>query len=181
MKLPISSIAAIIGLGLAAGAFSGLLGIGAGIIMVPALSALWGVAVPDAQKVAQGTALAVMVPMSIAGALRYHFGGELADLRLGLPLVIWGLALGAIALATPLLLSPWLATGQALAHVNWNYVVALALGGVIGTMWLGAPLANILPVEVLKRVFGVFMILVGLRMTGVFALIGGLFLHRAGG
>jgi uncharacterized membrane protein YfcA len=55
-------------LGIIAGIASGLLGIGGGVIMVPALVIL--LATFD-QKTAQGTALAVMIPMAIVGTLRY--------------------------------------------------------------------------------------------------------------
>jgi len=53
--------------GLAAGILSASFGLGSGIIMVPA-----GVLILSmSQKSAQGTALAVMVPMALVGALLY--------------------------------------------------------------------------------------------------------------
>jgi uncharacterized membrane protein YfcA len=55
-------------LGILAGIASGLLGIGGGVIMVPALVLLFA---GFGQKTAQGTALAIMVPLAIAGTLRY--------------------------------------------------------------------------------------------------------------
>ncbi len=55
-------------LGVAAGTLSGLFGIGAGVVITPAL--LWLTSMTQTQ--AQGTALAVMVPMSLLGAWRYH-------------------------------------------------------------------------------------------------------------
>ncbi|MGL4363687.1 MAG: TSUP family transporter, partial [Bacteroidales bacterium] len=45
-------------LGVAAGAFSGLIGVGGGIIMVPALVFFFGFS----QHAAQGTTLAVLLP-----------------------------------------------------------------------------------------------------------------------
>jgi hypothetical protein len=54
-------------LGLFAGILSGGLGLGGGIILVPALVILAGFP----QKSAQGMALAVMVPMALLGAWRY--------------------------------------------------------------------------------------------------------------
>ncbi|MCP4376688.1 MAG: sulfite exporter TauE/SafE family protein [bacterium] len=54
-------------LGLAAGVLSGSLGIGSGIVFVPILVTIFMVP----QKSAQGTALAVMVPMALLGAIRY--------------------------------------------------------------------------------------------------------------
>ena len=54
-------------LGLCAGVISGTLGVGSGIIVIPALVLLCSFE----QKAAQGTALAVMVPMALVGAIRY--------------------------------------------------------------------------------------------------------------
>lgn len=51
-------IVALIGLGIVAGATSGLIGIGGGIIIVPVLVLLFGFS----QQLAQGTTLALMVP-----------------------------------------------------------------------------------------------------------------------
>lgn len=164
-------------LGVVGGALSGLLGIGSGIIMVPILGALWAKD-PDGQKIAQGTALAVMVPMTVAGALSYHFGGQNANLRISLPIFAWSLLIGLIALAIPLRCASLLCVTHALGHVRWDYVGLLALGGVIGSIWLGAPLAAYLPADVLKKVFGVFIILVGLKMAGVYAWMGTMMSHR---
>ncbi|UCG49547.1 MAG: sulfite exporter TauE/SafE family protein [Phycisphaerales bacterium] len=54
-------------LGVCAGLLSGGLGVGSGIVLVPALVLLAGFG----QKSAQGMALAVMVPMALVGAGRY--------------------------------------------------------------------------------------------------------------
>lgn len=54
-------------LGVAAGIISGSLGLGAGTVVVPALVLICHFG----QKSAQGTALAIMVPMAFVGALRY--------------------------------------------------------------------------------------------------------------
>ena len=54
-------------LGALAGIVSGMLGLASGIILIPALVILF--AFP--QKSAQGTALVVMVPMTLVGAIRY--------------------------------------------------------------------------------------------------------------
>jgi uncharacterized membrane protein YqaE (UPF0057 family) len=59
-------------LGLVAGAISGLVGIGGGIIIVPALVLLFGFS----QKLAQGTTLALLVPpIGIFAALTYYKDG----------------------------------------------------------------------------------------------------------
>jgi uncharacterized membrane protein YfcA len=52
------SLIALIGLGLFAGALSGLIGIGGGVVITPALVLFFGLS----QKEAQGTTLAIMVP-----------------------------------------------------------------------------------------------------------------------
>ena len=67
MVMPWWKIIALIGLGGLAGASSGLLGIGGGIIMVPVLV----VAFFYTQQMAQGTALAVMIPTALMGACTY--------------------------------------------------------------------------------------------------------------
>lgn len=175
MKFPMVLVLSLAALGLIGGALSGLLGIGSGIIMVPILGALWEKTMPNAQKVAQGTALAVMVPMTIAGALSYHFGGQQTSLRLGIPMVTWCLVISFVALSVPLWIGGMFAAEKALGYVNWNYVALMAVGAVIGSTWLGAPLAAVLPSVLLKKVFGVFIIIVGLRMIGTFGLIGTLF------
>jgi uncharacterized membrane protein YfcA len=59
-------------LGLLAGAISGLVGIGGGIIIVPALVMLFGFS----QKLAQGTTLALLVPpIGILAAYTYYKQG----------------------------------------------------------------------------------------------------------
>ena len=59
-------------LGLIAGAMSGLVGIGGGVIIVPALVLLFGFS----QKVAQGTTLALLVPpIGILAAYTYYKHG----------------------------------------------------------------------------------------------------------
>ena len=64
-------------LGVVAGAASGLVGIGGGIIIVPALVMLFGFS----QKLAQGTTLALLVPpIGILAAYAYYQHG-LVDLR----------------------------------------------------------------------------------------------------
>lgn len=60
-------------LGLAAGAISGLVGIGGGVIIVPVLVMLFGFS----QKLAQGTTLALLVPpIGILAAYTYYKNGD---------------------------------------------------------------------------------------------------------
>jgi uncharacterized membrane protein YfcA len=113
-------------IGLAAGFLSGLLGIGGGVLMVPALALLMSFD----QHVAHGTSLAVIVPGALAGTLVYHFRGS---------------------------------------YVDWPVAACMAVGAVGGAYLLGAPLATKLDQETLKKLFGIVMIVMGLRMAGVFA------------
>lgn len=78
-----------VALGFCAGVVSGMLGLGSGTVVVPALVLLYGFG----QQAAQGTALAVMVPMALVGAIRYWKNPEI-ELR---STVIALIALGAIA------------------------------------------------------------------------------------
>ncbi|MDD5505718.1 MAG: sulfite exporter TauE/SafE family protein [Candidatus Omnitrophica bacterium] len=60
-------------LGFVAGALSGMLGIGGGIILIPALIFLFGFT----QLQAQGTTLALMIPpIGLLAALRYYQAGN---------------------------------------------------------------------------------------------------------
>lgn len=73
--LAAGSVAGLLLLGLASGVLAGLLGVGGGIIMVPAMVVLFRI--PPA--VAKGTSLAVIVPTSIMGTWRNRRNGN-ADL-----------------------------------------------------------------------------------------------------
>lgn len=120
-----------LGVGLAVGALSGLLGVGGGILMVPAIVYLW----KADMKVAIGTSLATMIVTAAAGSVK-HF---------------------------------------TLGNVNLHLALCLAVGSVLGTVLIGAPLANQVPGDVLRKVFAGFLILTALQMLGLFELIGRLF------
>lgn len=79
-------------LGIYAGTLSGLLGLGSGIILIPTLVLLCGFA----QKSAQGTALAVMVPMVLVGTLRYWKNPEIETNAAVIGLIILGALVGAL-------------------------------------------------------------------------------------
>lgn len=67
-------------IGLAVGVVSGLIGVGGGIVLVPALILLFGMD----QKMAQGTSLAILLPPTgILAFMKYYREGH-ADLKLGL-------------------------------------------------------------------------------------------------
>lgn len=60
-------------LGLAAGIFGGIFGIGGGTILIPALVYLFGLT----QHQAQGTTLAIMIPpIGLLAAMRYYYSGN---------------------------------------------------------------------------------------------------------
>lgn len=107
-------------LGIVAGAVSGLVGIGGGIIIVPALVLGFGFN----QASAQGTSLAMMVPpIGILAVWQYFQGG----------------------------------------HVDLKVAVILAVGFILGSL-LGAKFALNIPPETLKRVFGVFLLIIAVKM-----------------
>ncbi len=74
--------------GLICGIFSATFGVGAGIIMIPVLVIVFSMP----QKAAQGTCLAVMIPMAAVGALRYKLNPQI-ELDIG---VIGLLCAGAV-------------------------------------------------------------------------------------
>jgi uncharacterized protein len=78
--------------GLVCGIFSATFGVGSGIILIPTLVLL--LSMP--QKTAQGTCLAVMVPMALVGAISYKLNPQITvDLRITVLLAI-GAVVGAV-------------------------------------------------------------------------------------
>jgi uncharacterized membrane protein YfcA len=98
--MSLALVLALVGLGLVTGMASGLLGIGGGVLMVPALVL---VASLD-QQAAQATSLLVIVPTAIVGSLTLRRKG-VGDLRRALGIGLVGAAGGAagalLALALP--------------------------------------------------------------------------------
>jgi len=76
--------------GTVTGFLSGMMGVGGGTIMVPAMVLLAGFG----QHMAQGTSLLVMVPLGAAGAMAHHQLGNVA--KGFLPGLIPGILLGAV-------------------------------------------------------------------------------------
>ncbi|MDD5135463.1 MAG: sulfite exporter TauE/SafE family protein [Phycisphaerae bacterium] len=106
--------------GLIAGLFSGLIGIGGATIMIPALVLLFGLS----QHMAQGTTLAMMVPpIGILAAWTYYKAG----------------------------------------FVDFKIAAFLCLGFFIGGL-LGAKFAIGIPGHILKKLFGIFLLIISLRM-----------------
>jgi uncharacterized membrane protein YfcA len=107
-------------LGLVTGAMAGMLGIGGGIIVIPALVLLLGLS----QQSAQGTSLAMMLPpVGIFAVMNYYKAG----------------------------------------HVDIKVALILATFFIIGSIF-GSKLAVKLPQDVLKKIFGVFLLLVAIKM-----------------
>jgi uncharacterized protein len=107
-------------LGVAAGVLSGLVGIGGGIIIVPALVFIFGLS----QHQAQGTTLALLVPpIGLLAAWTYYQQG----------------------------------------FVNLKIAGFVCLGFIVGGL-IGAKFATGLSNEVLQKIFGVVLLLIGLKM-----------------
>ncbi len=107
-------------LGLLAGALSGLVGLGGGFIIVPALVFIFGFS----QHQAQGTTLALLVPpIGILAAWTYYRQG----------------------------------------FVDVKVAAFIAAGFVVGSL-LGARYAMSISSETLEKVFGVTLVLIGLKM-----------------
>lgn len=106
--------------GLFAGVLSGFVGIGGGVVMVPALVILLGYS----QHQAQGTSLAVLVLPVVALAVRNYYKAGMIDPKM----------VAVIA-------------------------VAFVVGGYFGSKWSLA-----LPTETVKRVFGVLMLLISVKL-----------------
>lgn len=106
-------------IGLVAGSFSGLVGIGGGIIIIPMLIYFLGFT----QHQAQGTSLAIMLPpIGLMAVYQYYKAG----------------------------------------HVNLTYAMIIAGAFFIGG-YFGAKYAVKIPQDILKKVFGVFLLLVALK------------------
>lgn len=107
-------------LGLATGTISGLIGIGGGVLLTPALIYLFGFS----QHNAQGTTLALLVPpIGLLAAWTYYQQG-FVDLKVA-ALICFGFFIGG---------------------------------------FLGAKIAVDIPEDLLRRIFGLSMVLIGLKM-----------------
>ncbi|MEI7663298.1 MAG: sulfite exporter TauE/SafE family protein [Bacteroidota bacterium] len=107
-------------IGLMAGIFGGIFGIGGAIIMIPAMVYFLGVD----QHTAQGTSLAVMLPpIGLFAAYNYYKAGQ----------------------------------------VNLWYAAIIAVSFMIGG-YVGSKIALNLPENIMKKVFGIFLIIMALRL-----------------
>jgi hypothetical protein len=114
-----SQIFALIGIGLTTGILSGLLGVGGGVILIPALVGIFHLTIHKAI----GTSLAVIVVTAICGSYFHYREGNI-DLLRGL---------------------------------------YIAIASIIGSK-AGVYLSTILSPLVLKRVFGIFILFIGIKM-----------------
>jgi uncharacterized protein len=120
LKMNLTTILILVVIGLMAGVFGGLFGVGGAIIMIPALVYFLGVD----QHTAQGTSLAVMLPpIGLFAAYNYYKDGQ----------------------------------------VNIWYAVIIAITFMIGG-YFGSKLALNLPEQLMKKIFAIFLILVGLKL-----------------
>jgi uncharacterized membrane protein YfcA len=107
-------------LGLIAGIFSGLIGIGGATIIIPVLVLLFGLS----QHTAQGTTLALMVPpIGLLAAWTYYRAG----------------------------------------YVDLKIAALICVGFFVGGL-IGARIATEIPEQLLRRIFGVVLFLMSLRM-----------------
>ncbi len=113
-------IVTLIGLGLFAGAIAASLGLGGGIIFVPALVVLFGFD----QHIAQGTSLAVIFPTAIVATVAHS--------RMG--------------------------------NVRWRLAIPIGVAGIAGAV-VGALIALRLDADLLRRMFGIFLTLLAVRMA----------------
>ena len=107
-------------IGLMAGVFGGIFGVGGAIIMIPAMVYFLGVD----QHTAQGTSLAVMLPpIGLFAAYNYYKAGQ----------------------------------------VNVWYAMIIAVSFMIGG-YFGSKIALNLPENIMKKIFGIFLIIIALRL-----------------
>lgn len=74
MNMNTTTILILLIIGLAAGTFGGMVGLGGGVIMIPAMVYILGLS----QQSAQGTSLAVMLlPVGLMAVLNYYKAGQM--------------------------------------------------------------------------------------------------------
>lgn len=118
--MPLQQIILLCIVGILAGIIAGSLGVGGGILIVPALVLLFGFS----QHAAQGTSLAVLLPpVSIFAVINYHKNG----------------------------------------YIDYKVALILVLTFFVGS-YLGSIIAIHLPSKTLIRIFGILMLIAGLKM-----------------
>jgi uncharacterized protein len=120
MKMSVSTILILLVIGSITGVMAGMLGIGGGLVVIPALVMIMGMS----QQSAQGTSLAMMLPpIGIFAVYNYYKAG----------------------------------------HVDIRFALLLALTFILGS-YFGSKFAVRLPQETLKKIFGIFLLLVAIKM-----------------
>jgi len=118
--MSVNEIIILVVIGFIAGIVGGSLGLGGGIIIVPALVFILGLT----QHQAQGTSLAVLLfPIGILGVINYSKNG----------------------------------------YVNFKFAIILIIAFVLGS-YLGSVISIHLPAKTLKKIFGVFLLLISIKM-----------------
>ncbi len=108
-------------IGVLGGTLGSALGVGCGILLVPAFVLILSIE----QKAAQAMSLAVMAPMALMAALRYHFNPD----------------------------------------IKWEWpAIAVVLPCILVGANIGSSIAAALPAPVLRRAFGIFVVIIGIRM-----------------
>ena len=120
MKMSVSIILIILVIGIITGVMAGMLGIGGGLVVIPALVMVMGMS----QQTAQGTSLAMMLPpIGVLAAYNYYKAG----------------------------------------HVDIKIALILAIAFIAGS-YFGSKLAIRLPQELMEKIFGIFLLLVAIKM-----------------
>ena len=120
IKMSIATVLILLAIGVLTGVLAGMLGIGGGLIVIPALVMVMGMT----QQSAQGTSLAMMLPpIGIIAAYNYHKAG----------------------------------------YMDIRFALVLAIAFIVGS-YFGSKLAVRMPQEALKKIFGIFLLLVAAKM-----------------
>ena len=120
MNMSLLTIILLILIGLLTGFLAGMLGIGGGLVVIPALIMVMGMTQQDAQ----GTSLVMMLPpIGAVAAYNYYKAG----------------------------------------HMDIKYGLILAAAFIFAS-YFGSKLAVKIPSEVLKRIFGIFLLIVAIKM-----------------
>lgn len=120
MAMSFTTLLLLVLIGLCAGLLSGFVGVGGGIIIVPALMWLLGFT----QHQATGTSLAVLLlPVGILAVVNYYRAG----------------------------------------HIDLKAAAIISLAFVLGG-WFGSKASLALPADVVRKVFGVVMIIAALKL-----------------
>ncbi len=125
MTLDAATITAIAGVGLAAGALGGLLGIGGSVVMIPALAIILGSKDPESQHLYQAAAMAVNIAVSAPAAAEHIRRGALHK-----RLFVWVLASALIAIVLGVLASDRM-DGLTLRRVFAVFLVYVALNTIL--------------------------------------------------